>query len=144
MLEKWIKDKPISAVYFDLEKDKYFVKRFIIENENREEVFISEHPYSRLEIISTDYRPVAEIVFAKNKGIQKENMELNFEEFIAVKGIKAQGNQLTSDKIKTISLLESLPYEPPVEDVQEDKEFEDVDEINLTVEEDGQMGMNLG
>src|SRR5690554_7600777 len=53
VLEKWIKDKPISAVYFDPEKEKYFVKRFLVENENKEEIFISEHPYSRLEIIST-------------------------------------------------------------------------------------------
>ena len=28
VLEKWITTKPISAIYFDPEKDKYFVKRF--------------------------------------------------------------------------------------------------------------------
>ncbi len=143
VLEKWIKDKPISAVYFDPEKEKYFVKRFLVENENKEEVFISEHPYSKLEIVSTDYRPMAEVVFSKIKGVQKENMELNFEEFIAVKGIKAQGNQLTSDKIRTINLLESLPYELPEEEKEEVKIIEDIDENILTIEEDGQMGLNL-
>jgi len=144
VLEKWIKDKPVSAIYFDPEKDKYFVKRFLVENENKEEIFISEHPYSKLEIVSTDYRPVAEIIFAKVKGVQKENIEINFEEFIAVKGIKAQGNQLTSDKIKTINLLESLPYELPEEEEKEEtKAFEDIDEAVLKIEEDGQMGLNL-
>src|SRR5690606_29690005 len=93
VLEKWIKDKPISAIYYDPEKDKYYVKRFLIENENKEEHFISEHPYSKLEIVSTDYRPMAEIIFAKSKGNTKEPMILNFEEFISIKGIKAQGNQ---------------------------------------------------
>ena len=145
VLEKWIKDKPISAIYFDPEKDKYFVKRFLVENENKEEIFISEHPYSRLEIVSTDYRPIAEVIFAKVKGVQKDNQLINFEEFIAVKGIKAQGNQLTSDKIKTINLLEPLPYDPPIEEevATDDSKFVDVDENILTIEEDGQMGLNL-
>ena len=144
VLEKWITTKPISAIYFDPEKDKYFVKRFLIESVTKEESFISEHPHSKLEIVSTDYRPMAEILFAKNKGIEKEPIMLNFEEFISVKGIKAQGNQLTSDKIKMINLLESLPYEDLIEQEETPKDFIDtVDENSLTIEEDGQIGFNL-
>jgi len=144
VLEKWIPNKPISCIYFDPEKDKYFVKRFLVESVNKEEVFISEHPYSRLEIVSTDYRPVAEIVFAKIKGIEKEPLTVNFEEFISVKGIKAQGNQLSSDKIKLINLLESLPYEEEITENEMPQDFIDtVDEKTLTVEEDGQIGFNL-
>jgi len=144
VLEKWIPNKPISCIYFDPEKDKYFVKRFLVESVNKEEVFISEHPYSRLEIVSTDYRPVAEIVFAKIKGIEKEPLTVNFEEFISVKGIKAQGNQLSSDKIKLINLLESLPYEEEIIENEMPQDFIDtVDEKTLTVEEDGQIGFNL-
>ncbi|KAA5537779.1 DNA gyrase/topoisomerase IV subunit A [Paenimyroides baculatum] len=144
VLEKWIPNKPISCIYFDPEKDKYFVKRFLVESVNKEEVFISEHPYSRLEIVSTDYRPVAEIVFAKIKGVEKEPLTVNFEEFISVKGIKAQGNQLSSDKIKLINLLESLPYEEEITENEMPQDFIDtVDEKTLTIEEDGQIGFNL-
>lgn len=134
VLEKWVPKKPISAVYYDGEKERYFVKRFLIENENKEEIFISEHEKSQLEIVSTDYRPLAEVVFAKVKGIQKENITLNFEEFIAIKGIKALGNQLTADKIKQISLLEPLPYEEPKEEIAE--EIEVVDSENLSDDSD--------
>jgi topoisomerase-4 subunit A len=35
-----------------------------VETEN-EESFITEHPNSQLEIVSTDYRPVAELIFPK-------------------------------------------------------------------------------
>lgn len=144
VLEKWIPTKPISCIYFDPEKDKYFVKRFLIESITKEEVFISEHPYSRLEIVSTDYRPVAEVLFAKVKGVEKDPLVVNFEEFISVKGIKAQGNQLTSDKIKLINLLESLPYEEEITENEATQDFIDtVDEKNLTIEEDGQIGFNL-
>jgi len=41
-------------------------------------------------------------------------MIINLEEFIAIKGIKALGNQLTTDKIRNVDMLEPLPYEPPV------------------------------
>lgn len=144
VLEKWIPTKPISCIYFDPEKDKYFVKRFLIESITKEEIFISEHPYARLEIVSTDYRPVAEVIFAKVKGVEKDPLIVNFEEFISIKGIKAQGNQLTSDKIKLINLLESLPYEEEITENEVTKDFVDtVDEKNLTVEEDGQIGFNL-
>lgn len=144
VLEKWIPTKPISCIYFDPEKDKYFVKRFLIESITKEEIFISEHPYARLEIVSTDYRPVAEVLFTKVKGVEKDPLIVNFEEFISVKGIKAQGNQLTSDKIKLINLLESLPYEEEITENEVTKDFVDtVDEKNLTVEEDGQIGFNL-
>ena len=113
VLEKWIPKKPISAIYFDGKKEKYFAKRFLAENKNKEEVFISENKGSFLELISTDWRPVFELVFIKlrNKD-QRPNQRIIFEEFISVKGIKAQGNQLTPHKIKQVNTLESLEYRP--------------------------------
>lgn len=114
ILEKWNPNKPISAIYHDGEKQRYYVKRFLVESENKEESFISEGSGSFLEVVSTDWRPVAEVVFAKVKGVQKESIKVDLENFIAVKGIKAQGNQLTADKVKQVNLLEPLPYEEPV------------------------------
>ena len=141
VLEKWSPKKPISVIYFEGEKEKYFVKRFLIENENKEEVFITEHPKSQVEIVATDYRPVAEIIFAKNKGVQKENQVLDFDAFISVKGIKALGNQLTSDKIKQVNLLEPLPYEIPEEIIPEDKKAleENDSDVEFDLDEDGQI-----
>lgn len=136
VMEKWIPKKPISAIYFNGEKELYYVKRFLIENEGREELFISEHPNSQLEIVSTDWRPMAEIVFAKERGKdRKENFEVNLEEFIDIKGISAQGNQLTKDKVNQINLLDPLPYEAPEEvhadDLEVvDEETIDTDEVN--------------
>ena len=119
VLEKWKPKKPLSVIYFDGEKERYYVKRFLIEHVDRDELIISEHPKSQLEIVATDYRPVAEVVFSKRS---LEKLAINFEEFIAVKGIKAQGNQLTTDKIKQVNLLESLPFEEPEEVISEDIE----------------------
>ena len=125
VLEKWKPNKPIAVLYYDGEKERYYIKRFLIETEDKEEVFISDHSKSQLEIIVVDYRPMAEVVFSKRS---LENKEVNFEEFIAIKGIKAQGNQLTSDKIKQVNLLASLPYEEP-----EEPEVEEVEVVEEEV-----------
>ncbi len=116
VLEKWIPQKPLSAIYYDGEKGRYYVKRFLIENENREDVFISEHPKSYLELVSTDWRPVVEIQFEKvrNKDT-KPHQIIDLESFIAIKGIKALGNQLTSEKVKRMNNLEPLTYNIPEE-----------------------------
>jgi topoisomerase-4 subunit A len=130
VLEKWNPKKPISAIYFDGEKERYYVKRFLIENENKEEIVISEHSKSQLEIISTDWRPMAEVEFVKPRGKDaKPNLKVNIEDFIAVKGIKAQGNQLTADKVKNINLLESLPYEEPEEVPAEEIEVVEEEQV---------------
>jgi topoisomerase IV subunit A len=147
VLEKWNPKKPISTIYYDGEKERYFVKRFLVENENKEEVFITEHEKSQLEIVSTDWRPVAEVVFAKNKGVQKENQTIDLEQFISVKGIKALGNQLTTEKLKQVNLLESLPYEEPEPEVPEEMEVIDNENVSEDIQtetnDDGQIGLSF-
>ncbi len=135
ILEKWNPNKPLSAIYYDGDKERYYVKRFVIENENKEETFISEHPKSFLELVLTDWRPVVEIEFAKPRGKDvKPNQIIDIESFISIKGIKALGNQLTSEKIKNVNILESLPYEEPA--LHEPAEIEVVDEENVEANED--------
>ncbi|MFM2369113.1 MAG: hypothetical protein RL619_1413, partial [Bacteroidota bacterium] len=146
VLEKWVPKKPISAIYYDGEKERYYIKRFLVETENKEESFITEHSNSHLEIVSTDYRPVAELVFTKVKGVQKETMKVDIESFIAVKGFKALGNQLTTDKLKQVNLLEPLPYEIPVEVIPEElevKEETDANDTEIQLEDDGQITLSL-
>jgi topoisomerase-4 subunit A len=121
VLEKWVPNKPISVVYFDGEREKYYVKRFMVEHPDKEEKFITDHPGSKLMIVAMDYRPKAEVVFYK-KGL--ENEIIDFEQFISIKGIKALGNQLAKDKIRDINLLDPLPYEEP-----------EVDEVEVIEEE---------
>jgi len=131
VLEKWVPKKPLSAIYFDGVKEKYFLKRFLIENENKEELFISENKNSFLELISTDWKPVIELVYNKERNKdQKNNNNINIDEFISVKGIKAKGNQLTNSKVKQINLMDSIEYTPPVEVSANDIEVVDVSEVS--------------
>ncbi len=139
IMEKWVPEKPISAIYFNGDKDMYYVKRFLVEHEDKEEVFISDHPNSHLEIISTDWKPVAEIVFAKERGKdRKENLEVNLEDFISIKGIGALGNQLTKDKVNQINLLDPMPAQQDEIINESGTENADGVDINDTPDDDSQ------
>mgnify|MGYP001465628405 CR=1 FL=1 len=124
LIEKNNAKKPVSAVYFDGNKQAYYVKRFLVENTMSRFSFISDNENSQLEVVSTDWRPQVEIVFVKEKGKDRQTKIINIEEFIAVKGVKALGNKLTSKKVKEINLIDSLPYKEQI-----DQEVELIEKI---------------
>jgi len=128
-LEQWEPEKPITAIYFDPEKQRYFIKRFLIESENKEDDFIKEG--GELTFCSFEWRPLLEVNLEKPRGKDPlPPMEINAEEFIAVKGFKALGNQLTDKKIKSVTLKEALPYETPKEEPIEEIEVNEEETLN--------------
>lgn len=104
-IEKWKPNAPISCVYWDQEKKLFFVKRFLAEDSDKKVYFISETEGSYLEIVSLDWIPMAEVIF---KGTKREPETINLAEFIAVKGLKAQGNRLSAYDVKGVKMLEPL------------------------------------
>lgn len=105
IMEKWNPEQPITCIYFDGEKQIYYIKRFLFENQTGVQTFMpSEHPKSFIELVVTRSGATAELEFHKEKGKEKEPETVVLDEFIAVKGIKAIGNQLTKSKIKNINL----------------------------------------
>ena len=110
-LEKWNPHRPISCVYFDAEKEINFVKRFTCEVMSDKRVsFISESEGSYLQVVSTAYRPEIRIVFNKQLKETKNlpDQVLNLADLIDVKGMKAQGNQVTKMKVKEILLTHEI------------------------------------
>ena len=116
VIERWIKRKPITLVYYNQNKKEYFIKRFIVENKKNELSFLKDD--GKLIFVTTEWRPVIKIRFKKNRGeVSNQEKIINVEEFIDIKGFKASGNRLLTEKkysknkINKISLFESLPYE---------------------------------
>ena len=144
VLEKWEPNKPISVIYFDSAKERYFGKRFVIEASDKQEQFIKEGKQSQLELISTDHRPVFEIEFSKPRGKDpKSSQQIIFEDFISVKGIKAIGNQVTSLKVKQFNVLDPLPHEKTTEKTTADIEVEDPQTISNESDDDAQITLDL-
>ena len=104
-IEKWHPSRPLACVYYNGKKDIYYVKRFLIESTTKKVLFIPDDDKSELIVASTQYLPKVKIEFNKRlketKDLPDKTEELNA--LIDVKGLKAQGNQLTKLKVKTIS-----------------------------------------
>ena len=120
VIERWIKRKPITLVYYDDNKKEYFIKRFLIENQNKELPYLKEG--GKLVFVTTEWRPIINIQFKKKRGEESNHEKMvNVEEFIDVKGFKASGNRLLNEKkfsdrkINKISLFESLPHEDEIQ-----------------------------
>jgi topoisomerase-4 subunit A len=144
VLEKWEPKKPLSAVYYDGSKDKYFGKRFLIEAADKEEVFIKEGSKNELIWFSADWRPVCTLQFTKPRGGEaKPAQKVSFEDFIVPKGIKAMGNQLTIEKLKSIETNAPLPYlpEPEIETADIETVVEEVPPP--TDDDEGQITLDL-
>ncbi len=132
VIEKWNPEKPICCIYYDGEKSIYYIKRFLVEDTLNPQVFFtSENPKSFIEIVKTGWKLLAEINFGKDK----EPETINLEEFIAVKGIKAQGNQLSKEKIKNIKITEEIEEE---EIIEEEETPENTDENNDNYDSEGE------
>ena len=134
ILEKLDRVKPVTIIYNNLKKKKYFIKRFIIGVTRGTQNYIEKSKDIITEIVLTDWKPMIEIVY-KNKSIESKKIDIS--SYIAVKGLKAKGNQLDQKEIKLINKLEPIPYQPPVNDLNNievvDEKIdlnEDTDEVN--------------
>ena len=132
ILEKADRSKPISVVYFNKKKKKYYVKRFLLGVLKGTQNFIDDSKNSTVEIVSYDWKPVIEVITKSKKEIERNN--INLFEFISVKGIKALGNQLVSKEVKEINLLDPIPYEPEIKELNQieviDEQIDNDDNIS--------------
>ncbi|TWP23006.1 DNA gyrase/topoisomerase IV subunit A [Apibacter muscae] len=131
VIEKWEPEKPICCIYYDGEKSIYFIKRFLLEDTLNPQIFFqSENPKSFIEWVGTGGKLIAEINFGKDK----ETETIDLEEFISIKGIKAQGNQISKEKIRNIKVEEIKPEEEILEEenhLEEDNLDANGEQINL-------------
>ena len=114
IMEKLDRVKPFTIIYNNSKKKKYFIKRFIIGVTKGTQNYIEKSKDIITEIVLTDWKPMIEIVY-KDKLIESKKIDIS--SYIAVKGLKAKGNQLDQKEIKLINKLDPIPYQPPVNDL---------------------------
>ena len=132
IIEKLDRVKPFTIIYNNLKKKKYFIKRFMIGITKGTQNYIEKSKDIITEIVLTDWKPMIEIIY-KDKSIESKRIDLS--SYIAVKGLKAKGNQLDQKEIKLINKLDPIPYQPPVNDLNN---IEVVDEkIDSNEDNDG-------
>ena len=144
IIEKFVKTKLYSVIYFDGKQEYYYVKRFAIDFSDKSQYFIPEDEGSKMISITEVEYPRFEISFGgKNKERKSEIVEVA--EFIGVKSFKAKGKRLTTYHVLNIHEIEpqlkseTIKSDPdlPEEQIEKGKEIE------LDPEDTSQMKLDL-
>ena len=103
LIEKFVPEKIISAVYLDNDKQQYNIKRFKIETTTLKTqfLFIKEGTGNRLEAVTTDAEPI--LVVQTGRGQQIRKAKFKVAKMVEIMGWKAVGAKLT-DYSKTIEM----------------------------------------
>lgn len=124
VFEKYDPHKVWSAVFFDVEQNYYYLKRFCFEDLSRPNSIIGEAEGSRLVCLSGERHPRFEVVFGGRNELRPPEI-IVADEFIGEKSFKARGKRVTSFEVKEIREIEPLHKEEDELEVQQDEvEFE--------------------
>ena len=129
VIEKWRPNKVWTAVLYDADQQGYpYVKRFEMEATKRHQNYLGENPLNKPVLLTDEVYPRLRITFGGHDSV-REPMEIEVEEFIAVKGFKAKGKRLTTWQVDTIEEIEPLrkPEPEPENDGADDVEEENLD-----------------
>ncbi|MBA7541374.1 hypothetical protein ES705_33686 [subsurface metagenome] len=107
LLEKFKPKKLFSVIYWDIEQEFYYVKRFNIEPVTKLVDFLNENHETKLISVTEVEYPRFEIEFGgKNK--KKDNEIIEVAEFIGVKSYKAKGKRLSNFFVENINEIEPV------------------------------------
>ena len=108
VIEKWEPEKVWTAVLFDADNaDNLYMKRFRMEATRRKQNYLGDNPQSRLMILTDTSYPKIEVTFKPSTSpdgtpVQRPPMEIDADEFIAVKGFKAKGKRVCTWDVETV------------------------------------------
>lgn len=122
IIEKFNPDKPYSLIYIDGESNSYFLKRFFIEDTDKKINLFDDQKGAIVYKIFNDWYPMIELSLKdekKDKDLDKEI--INVSEFCDIMKYKAKGKRLSKYLVTSINVLEPLPFEEEVEDIEEEE-----------------------
>ena len=97
----------MNCIYQDLKNKIYYLKRFKLELNNKENYFLPDKKNVRLESFFINNESI-KLTFKDSKtGKKRDDIILLPNEFISVKGIQALGKQMSNKPIKDFSLIEN-------------------------------------
>lgn len=133
VLEKYDSSKIWTAVLYDADQNNYlYLKRFYFEASSKKQNYLGENKNNKLLYLTDEYYPRFEVIFGGNDSF-REALEVDAEQFIAVKGFKARGKRVTTYTISAVNHLEPTRFP----EVQEDNNDEGDDEPEIIDPDDG-------
>jgi len=132
-IEKFDSAKVWTVALLDASQQNYlYLKRFHLEAlpSHRRANILGENDESTLLALSDAPRPMLRVVFGGADAF-RDPLEINAEEFIAVKSVKAKGKRVSTCNIYKVEELEPLPVpEEPVPEEPEEADEEKLSTVN--------------
>ena len=120
IVEKFDSNKVWTAALYDADQQNYpYLKRFCFEGSNRKQNYLGENKNNRLILLTDEFYPRLEVIFGGHDSF-REPLEIDADEFIAVKGFKAKGKRITTYTVETINELEPTRFPEPEQEPQEE------------------------
>lgn len=105
-IEKFARDKVVTAIYYDKKGAQFYAKRFVIESQTLKNKysFIKEGEGNYLELVTTKTEPIVILRTGKKKSELSEEI-VPLHETIDVTGWKTVGTRIGGNDLKEISLV---------------------------------------
>lgn len=124
-IEKFNPNKIWTAILYDADQKYIYIKRFSLESSTKKQSILGENPESELKLLTDTFYPRIKVTFGGHDNY-REPLEIDAEEFIAVKGFKAKGKRISTFHIQDIEELEALRHPEP----EESEPLDESDENN--------------
>ncbi len=124
-LLKWNKRMIVTAVYEKGDDKSLYIKRFLIEDNDKKQSFLDEENGDRLVTYALDTFPRLEVEYDESSKKKTASEIFEVSEYIGVKGFKAKGKILTKSGVKELRWLDPLPEPEPEPEIEEEEEFEE-------------------
>ena len=132
---KFVSGTVWTAVYSSPDIDgRPYIKRFQLESSVKRQNFLSDQGDARMLLLTSEVYPRISITFGGGSSF-REPQEVDVDEFIAVKGVKARGKRLTNYEVATIEELE--PLRQPENENDNDNENDNENGFNENDNGDG-------
>ena len=122
-IEKYDESKIWSAALFDADQGYAYLKRFMMEATDKKNNFLSENEASHLFLLSDQPYLKIRVTFGGHDDF-REPIEIDAEEFIAVKGVKAKGKRISNYEVKNIEELEPTRFSESESSSEDESEIE--------------------
>lgn len=146
-IEKFDPHKVWTLALNDASLGYPYLKRFQFEATARPQRFVGSEPESTVILLTDTPFARLEIIFGGADAV-RPSLEIETEDFIAVKSVKAKGKRISTYKIDRISELEPTRFpepesEPVIEDIAEEPEDPENPQTDATPESSGDNGSTI-
>lgn len=110
-IEKFDPDKVWTLALFDSSLGFPYLKRFLFEPSPRPQRFVGSDANSKIMLLTDTFYPRLEVAFGGADSV-RPSLEIDAEEFIAVKGFKAKGKRISTYNVEAVTELEPTRFPP--------------------------------